>query len=97
MVKYQVDLSAYQGLHRRSGAAKGDELNMGTGKVLEHDTAEVSGGSDARRSYQDFVLIRFHPSDQFLKVFCRHVLFRNNNRRIVGKKCDRLEVVQQIE
>ena len=32
---------------------------MGTGKVLEHDTAEVSGGSDARRSYQDFVLICF--------------------------------------
>src|SRR6266849_6323790 len=90
LVEYEIDLPRNQGLHRWSGAAIGDELNMGAGKVLEQDAAEMGGSSDPRRSSQDLLRVGFHPGDQFVQVFCRHLFLRDNNRRVVGKKCHRL-------
>src|SRR5262245_51760746 len=81
-------------LQRGPGAAVGDESELGFGRILEKEPANMSRGAHARSG--DVCLVRLQPIDKLAEVRSWQGAFRDDELRGARQHCDRGQVSKHI-
>jgi hypothetical protein len=91
-----IDVAADQIVHRRSGAAIGDQGRVQVEQRVEQQASHMRGGADATVGLLHVRAVRLHVGNECLEIVDRQVLFRRDGRRRIGGKADRLEIRARV-
>ncbi len=91
----EVDAAAGEVLHRRSGAAIGNVVDIGPQDVVEQHAAEMGGRAGAGRAELHLALIGLGVGDELLEVADRQILAHGQDDRNLRHQCDRREIVDR--
>jgi len=93
LIEHQIDLSADQILHGRSGASIRDERKARAREALEECAADACAGASG--SLRGLAGVGLEPSDQLGQVIGWYGLACDDQLWIAGQERNRREIVQQ--